>query len=323
MITIPRSEHLSSARPLSSRPTMLPHTHLTPDAWNGNLVQLLESFRGSSLTVLYNRGNRGDGVIHLGGRRLFASLGLEPREIQEENAPIDFIKGDVLLVYGCGAFCRGSHTLIKVTQRLGRNFKRIVILPSSFDIECGSVRRFVRSWDSRYTVFCRELVSYDGLKSLGVRSRAVLLGHDLAFHADLSSWAARPHAGRGGVFRHDNEASFGRLPEGFENQDASHGSHREPEKLLDFIARFDEIHTDRCHGAISAALMGRRVFFYRNSYFKNQAIYEHSLTQFPNVTFVREQPFSARQFFRAIYWGRIRRFEMKLRAGLGQRPSRA
>ena len=298
------------------RPTMLAHTQLTPNSWNGNLVQLLESFRGHNLTVLYNRGNRGDGVIHMGGRQLFASLGLAPREIHEENAPLDFIKGDVLLVYGCGAFCRSSHTMIRVVQRIARNFQRVVILPASFDIECGAVRRFVRSWDSRYTVFCRELVSFDALKSLGIRSRGLMLGHDLAFHADLSEWAARPHAGRGGVFRQDKEATFGRLPDGMECQDASHGTHREPEKLLDFIARFDEIYTDRCHGAISAALMGRRVFFYRNNYFKNQAIYEHSLTQFPNVTFVHEQSFSTRQFFRAMYWGRLRRIEMKMRSTL-------
>lgn len=308
-------QHLARMfRPLS-------HTRLNPSSWNGNLLETLESVRHRSLTVLYNRGNRGDGLIHMGGRSLFASLGLKPREVHEENAPLDFIRGDVLLVYGCGAFCRGSHTLAEATQRIARNFKRIIILPASFDLECGPVRRFVRSWDARYTVFCRELVSYDRLKRIETGARAILLGHDLALHADLSEWAARPHSGRAGIFRRDNEAAYGRLPQGIPNEDASHGTHREPEKLLDYVARFAEIHTDRCHGAISAALMGRRVVFYRNNYFKNQAIYEHSLTQFPNVVFVRDQSFSFRQFFRANYWGRVRPIEMKIRAGLGQRPA--
>jgi hypothetical protein len=209
---------------------------------------------------------------------------------------------------------RGTHSLPRLLAGVAPRFSEVVVLPSSFDLTEPHVRAFAESWDGKYTVFCRELVSFDALRAAGAKPKALLLGHDLAFHADLSAWAARPAQGRAGLFRHDNEAGFGRLPRDFGMcADASHGTDREPEKLLDFVAQFAEIHTDRCHGAITAAMMGRKVVFYRNSYFKNQAIYDHSLSTMTNVRFVRHTPFSVKQFSRAMYWSRLRPIEMKVR----------
>jgi exopolysaccharide biosynthesis predicted pyruvyltransferase EpsI len=292
--------------PGNARGGMLTHTHLHPETWNGSLISFLETFRANHVTVLHDRGNRGDGIAHLGGRRLLDSLGIKRREVHQENAPLDLIKGEVLLVHGGGAMCRANHSLVGVLERMSRNFQRIVILPATFDLECGAVRKFARAWDQRYTIFCRELVSYDALKEFGIDQRLLMLGHDLSLHADVSAWEKRPHAGSWGIFRQDAEASFGRLPPGIQSVDAARGSHREPERLLDFIARFSELHTDRCHAAIAAAMMGRRVVLYPNNFFKNQAIYEHSLAQFPNIVFARKQPFSFRQFVRATYWGKFR-----------------
>ena len=79
--------------------------------------------------------------------------------------------------------------------------------------------------------------------------------------------------------------------------------------------------TDRCHGAITAAMMGRNVVFYRNSYFKNQAIYDHSLAGMPHVRFIKRTPFSLAQFFRVTYWSRMRPVEMKFRRLFQGRPA--
>ena len=292
---------------------------------NGALSELLSGLRGRDLTVLVNRGNRGDGVIHLGGRRLLGGLGLAWREVGE-TADLSDLQGDVLLVYGAGALSRGTHSLARKLESVAPRFGRVVIFPSSFDLAEPRVRALARSWDGRYFVFCRELRSFDALRlAPGVRPGLLMLGHDLAFHADLGAWAARAPAGKAGLFRLDNEASFGRRPRDFVvDEDASRGSEREPEPLLDYVARFAEIHTDRCHGAITAAMMGRRVVFYRTNYFKNQAIYEHSLAPLSHVRFVAEMPFSFRQFGRAIYWARVRPLEMKVRRLLqGRRPEKA
>jgi exopolysaccharide biosynthesis predicted pyruvyltransferase EpsI len=294
---------------------------MPPLKMNGALAQLLSEFRGRDVVVLLNRGNRGDGVIHMGGRQLLSLLGISYREFHE-TADLSHMQGDVLLIHGAGAMSRGTHSLPRLLKVVAPRFADIVILPSSFDLTEPSVREFAANWDEKYHVFCRELVSFDALRSAGATPKVILLGHDLAFHADLKPWAARPAEGRAGIFRQDKEATYGRLPRDLEvRQDASYGSDREPERLLDFVARFTEIHTDRCHAAITAAMMGRNVSFYRNNYFKNQAIYDHSLAGMPHVHFVRSTPFSLAQFMRVNYWARVRPIEMKVRRVFQGRPA--
>ncbi|MER2491831.1 polysaccharide pyruvyl transferase family protein [Catenovulum sediminis] len=52
------------------------------------------------------------------------------------------------------------------------------------------------------------------------------------------------------------------------------------------IARFDNVRTNRLHVAIVAALLGKNVEFYDNSYFKCRAVYEHSIKgKYPKVKF--------------------------------------
>lgn len=48
-------------------------------------------------------------------------------------------------------------------------------------------------------------------------------------------------------------------------------------RLMRFINSFDEINTDRLHICIAGALLGKRVNFFPNSYFKCKAVYEQSL----------------------------------------------
>lgn len=294
-----------------------------PLKMNGALAQLLTDFGGRDIVVLLNRGNRGDGVIHLGARQFFDQIGITYREFHETD-DLSHMNGDVLLIHGAGAMSRGTHTLPRLLKVVAPRFQDVVMLPTSFDLKEPRVHDFAASWDQRYTVFCRELVSFDALRRAGATPKVLLLGHDLAFHADLSAWAKRPAQGRAGLFRQDREAAYGRLPQDFDVcEDASYGSDREPEKLLDFVSQFEEIHTDRCHGAITASMMGRTVYFYRNNYFKNQAIYDHSLAGRSHVHFVRRTPFSLKQFSRVMYWGHVRPVEMKFRRLFQRRPAPA
>lgn len=48
-------------------------------------------------------------------------------------------------------------------------------------------------------------------------------------------------------------------------------------RLMKFLNRFQKIRTDRLHICIAAALLGKEVEFYPNSYFKCRAVYEYSL----------------------------------------------
>ncbi len=279
------------------------------------LLEILTAQRGRKIALLLNLGNRGDGVIHMGGRRLLSSLGLTWQEIRETEAPAK-IDAEVLLVFGGGAFCRGTHTLPDLIEAYAPQVRQVVILPASFELESPRVRRFVQTWDAKYTVFCREKMSYGQLTRAGLKPKHIYLSHDLAFWNDLQPWALMSHADTVGIFRRDREAVFDRRPLHLPGMDISRGPDTQPERLLDYVARYSVVHTDRTHAAITAAMMGREVWLYRNAYFKNQAIYEHSLAHLGNVRFIGKQPLSLRQLAEVAFTRYVRRNAYVLRQRL-------
>lgn len=71
---------------------------------------------------------------------------------------------------------------------------------------------------------------------------------------------------------------------GVETKDVAYLSAR---SLLNFLARFRTVHTNRLHVAISSALLGLDVRFHSNDYYKCRAVYEQSMRErFPNVRWV-------------------------------------
>ena len=55
---------------------------------------------------------------------------------------------------------------------------------------------------------------------------------------------------------------------------------------VDVIRRSKEVHTDRLHVMLLAAMLGKPVFAYETSYQKLESVYEHSLKEWADVTFV-------------------------------------
>lgn len=117
----------------------------------------------------------------------------------------------------------------------------------------------------------------------GFRSRVPILCPEL------------PRGRIGNLYRTDIEKTGIALPKG--NIDASLAFNfgvTSPVKagftvfhLFRFLGRFDVVHTNRLHLAIAAALLGKKVNFSSNSYFKCRAVYEHSLRkQYPNVNWI-------------------------------------
>lgn len=116
----------------------------------------------------------------------------------------------------------------------------------------------------------------------------------------LGAWraAARLHEVRtqGGpvlrCFRTDGESRGGRLPEGNADISRLFAFGTTPRPVCEWVAQlfvramepFEEIHTDRLHVGITAALLGKRVRLSPNNYFKVRAIWEFSMRgRFPNV----------------------------------------
>jgi len=61
-------------------------------------------------------------------------------------------------------------------------------------------------------------------------------------------------------------------------------------KFLRYLNKYEVIHTNRLHISIGGAMLGKKVYLYPNSYFKNQAIYEYSLkNSYPNVHWIGDK----------------------------------
>ena len=99
---------------------------------------------------------------------------------------------------------------------------------------------------------------------------------------------------RGNFFRTDVEKTDIVLPE--DNVDLS-SRYQHPlctgfparqvtEKLISHVAQYEVIHTNRLHAGIAGQMLGRRVFLYPNSYWKNEEVYNYSMCNDDNVVFV-------------------------------------
>ena len=53
-----------------------------------------------------------------------------------------------------------------------------------------------------------------------------------------------------------------------------------------YLLGFGEVETDRLHCAILAAMLGRRTVLRANSYYKNAAVFDHSLSRLQNISFM-------------------------------------
>jgi exopolysaccharide biosynthesis predicted pyruvyltransferase EpsI len=58
--------------------------------------------------------------------------------------------------------------------------------------------------------------------------------------------------------------------------------------IASFLNQFDIINTNRLHICIAGAILGKRVNFYSNSYWKNESIYQFSLrNKFSNINWIK------------------------------------
>ena len=245
------------------------------------LEEHLRRFSGKEVYVLLNSGNAGDGLIHLGGRRLFRTLGIKTREFLY---PAD-VEGETLLIYGCGGFGGVSTRRVGESLHYIPRFREVLILPSSFDTGRSEVREFLAGLPRNVTVYCREKISHAMAREAMAHPSNLRLGRDLAFHCDYRTWAA--HRGKGTLvcFRTDAETARDSLPPA--NIDVSRfGDKHDSWPLLYTVSRFAEVHTDRLHVGIVAAMTGKKTFLFDNNYHKIRAVYEYSLSEMEHVRYM-------------------------------------
>lgn len=245
------------------------------------LSEILPDLLGDCRSVRYipNPGNAGDAVIVEGTREVLQQLGIG---LDDESTTV--------LIAGGGNLVPIYWNMRKIIEKLPRSGLRIIILPHTvngcFDL--------LKEFDD-LTLLARERVTWQTAREAGVKT---FLCHDAAFEVDYDRYVNDPHSDTMDVlrsFRRDGEASgrfsaheagsrdlseeFGNRAWDFETAAVAAG------RFIREINRYRQVRTDRLHVAIVAACLEKDVILHPNNYFKVKAIYDNSLSGFPNVRF--------------------------------------
>ncbi|MGE0129565.1 MAG: polysaccharide pyruvyl transferase family protein [Blastocatellales bacterium] len=244
---------------------MINDTHAEIEKSRAKLLNAIAS--ASDITFIRSYGNIGDHLIFAGTRRLLSGV----RYKEESIRNLSGAGGDLALISGGGAWCGPYHNTPKYLPMVEKKFRRVIVLPSSFDVSVESVREALAK--TRALVFARERVSYEQIRGLCQAD----LAHDCAFFFDFDPYR-QTGAGLLNAYRTDIEAVPRNLPAG--NNDVS-STCESLDEWLWTISRHEVIKTDRAHVMIAAAMMGKQVFYRSSCYHKLPAIAEFALRSLP------------------------------------------
>lgn len=258
------------------------------------LAQALDWAVSKGAAYFPSAGNLGDGLIGLGALDVFEHFGCRFDVLQGWHT--DVLAGArFVVVGGNGGFLEGLWSdYARVLAPFFEAGGEAVILPCTVS----GFREFFQRYGKQMTIFARERVSFDHLRSISELSGRVHLCHDLAFAVDYekTEWPVG-EAGTGAklsLLRSDEESRGGTKPRN--NIDLAllwngiQWSSRETcmpplTAAVQLIHRFDEITSDRLHMSALSALMGKRVVMRPNGYFKNRAVFDYTLHRFEHVCF--------------------------------------
>jgi hypothetical protein len=224
------------------------------------LVQLLAS-QGPLAMLVDTAGNRGDALIREGTHHMMADAGLQ---CEEESADLTLVdtSSKTLLVRGSGGFDRLFNKFMPdVVVRAASLYRRVIILPSSFDPREPVVSRCLS--ESNVIAIAREMQSFQAISAAGCR----LVSMDCALHHHRFSPQSLPITalGAGGdvllALRRDKGSPLGPLglePNRTLNNDISLST-KSLDEWLDKISRAGAVVTDRLHVAAAAVLMGKKL----------------------------------------------------------------
>lgn len=238
----------------------------------------LKQFYKERIDFFRFKGNCGDSLIWHGSLHLLRNHRITFHNRQPDNAP----ENEILFIDGGGNFIDLYDDVRSFVRENIDQYRSITLLPHT--IMGNKQAALLQSLPSKVTIFCRERVSYEFTKKFANYAK-VFLWHDCAFYCDLGRSAP---SGRGTLlaFRTDAESTRIKLPAN--NFDLSKNGYA-TKPLSDFLSvlrTFNRVDTNRLHIAIAAARLGKEVILYPNSYYKNKAVYEYSLYNYPNVKFI-------------------------------------
>ncbi|BEH09853.1 hypothetical protein GSUET_14650 [Geobacter sulfurreducens subsp. ethanolicus] len=240
----------------------------------------LQRFHGDECDLLRFPGNYGDALIWHGTQHILSHVGLNFRTIDCTTKPTR----RMLIIDGGGNLVDLYSDVEKFLDFHGQSYSKVIVLPHTIT-GVGPLACLGRL-GGRLTVFCRERISYMGVRASLPRAE-VYLWHDCAFYVPTyptiqsEGWRTDTlHA-----FRTDVESISRQLPNG--NRDLSLEGYAMSSLDLMFrvLQGYKQVVTDRLHIAIASALLGCEVDLHPNSYYKNWAVYDYSLRRYTNVHF--------------------------------------
>jgi exopolysaccharide biosynthesis predicted pyruvyltransferase EpsI len=274
--------------------------------------------RNEPLVYFANPGNAGDAMIAHATFQLLRELGIH-YSIADVSRPFD-PAGRIMLYSGGGNLVPYYNTARKMILKYYPSLARLVILPHTIQANEDLLAGFGANVD----VICREPVSYAHVRAHTPRARVHLMEDmaflldakallaDSPFFSDLVpiSWKLRDGLfeallplraafgsrrwGTINAFRKDLE-SAGHFPQRTRTSVDlaalfSHGTGSEAvaryvtHRLLRVLDHWRVVRTDRLHICIAAAMLGKKVEFFANSYSKCEDVFNYSIKdRFPNV----------------------------------------
>jgi exopolysaccharide biosynthesis predicted pyruvyltransferase EpsI len=289
------------------------------------LVQFLRDFatRADDLCYVPNPGNAGDALIASGTWQLFDTMGLRPRvvpagEVTRGASAIYSGGGNLVPEYqDCARFldrCMsiGVKEVVLLPHTIRGNAELLGRLDERFTLICRDQKSL--EWCNSVTKAAKTMPSHDlalllDIGSLRRRCRgllpltALVIGTRRSGHLrSYLQWrryarSVQPVNGILRVFRADVEAVASHLGSRLQDVSGAYISdyvdrveHDYVAKdLLELIARAEAIVTNRLHVGMAAALLGKRVRLYDNSYGKIRDVYESSLKDCALVSFHEEE----------------------------------
>jgi hypothetical protein len=277
-----------------------------------DLAQLLDSLRSQPVWYCANPGNAGDALIASATRQLLRRFDLRVREVRDTETVPD---GQLILYGGGGNLVPAYAEAARFLARHHEKARRLVVLPHTIR----GHEDLLADLGPNVTLLCRDLPSLEWVRVHAPRA-VTGLAPDLALSVRpwrlwlragrtlLRALATRPEArrlltssrrtlpGPDGllrVFRADLESV-----EGNNRREHDLGLLLETDVhdpvLCDLASslylwkvwRSRRVATDRLHVAIAAALVGRPAELSDNTYGKNRAVWEASLSaEYPAVSF--------------------------------------
>ncbi len=267
--------------------------------------ELISHFQdGNNVVFVPNPGNAGDALIDSGTFSGFDKNKIIPRFFMTGE-----ITDNTVLVYaGGGNLVSYYATARKIISKYHNKVKALIILPHTINGHSDLLKEL----GSNCHIFCREQVSYNYVKETARKSN-VYLHEDLALSIDVARFmkytkyskaffrlyykkilalkVKKNPVGRELIcFRKDIEA----MTKAAHSIDVPHYfifDYYTDANILNSISLFllrylnhyKVVRTNRLHVCIASALLGKKVCFYPNSYYKNKAVYEFSLVKYPNI----------------------------------------